>query len=68
VSLFPVTATDSPEVKHFLVWLHAHGYTEVFHAYDHQVRLTYQLSTGSSLDHMHEISRVLEDPWFGVAQ
>ena len=60
--------TDSPEVKHFLGWLHANGYAEMWQGYDHQIRATYRRSTGSSIDHIEEISRVMADPWFGVTE
>lgn len=67
-TLFTPDCTQSPEVKHFLVWLHANGYTEVWHAYDHPTRALYRRNTGSSIDHMEEISRVMADPWFGVTE
>jgi hypothetical protein len=66
VKLFKPSATASPESKHFLLWLHANGYTEIWQAYDQQIRANYRRSTGSSIDHMNEISRVMADPWFGV--
>jgi len=68
VKLFKPSSTESPEVKHFLVWLQVNGYTEIWQAYDHQIRATYRRSTGSSIDHLDEISRVMADPWFGVTE
>lgn len=67
-TLFEPDSTDSPEAKHFLVWLHANGYTEIWHAYDYTIRARYRIKTGSSIDHMQEVSRVMADPWFGVKQ
>jgi hypothetical protein len=68
VKLFDPACTDSLEVKNFLLWLHAHGYAETWHAYDSHIRNNYRRSTGSSIDHMEEISRVMADPWFGVTE
>ena len=65
----PVPATTaSPEVKHFLVWLGTNGFDNYWQAYDRQVRDKYRRSMGASLDHMNEIARVMEDPWFGTTQ
>jgi hypothetical protein len=60
--------TASPEAKHFLVWLHANGFTDTWQAYDPEVRDNYRRSMGASYDHMEEIRRVMEDPYFGRPQ
>ena len=67
-ALVAPTATASPEVKHFLLWLHANGYTHTWQAYDNTVRDNYRRALGASADHMHEVARVLADPYFGITQ
>ena len=66
--MFKPASTASPEAKHFIVWLRANGYTEIWEAYEPTIRRKYQKNTGSSIDHMEEISRVMADPWFGVTE
>lgn len=68
MKLFEPGCTDSPEVKNFLIWLHANAFTEVWQAYDPSVRRLYKSAKIASLDHMAEIARVMDDPWFGVKQ
>lgn len=68
MELFDPESTRSPEARHFLRWLRVNGYTEVWQAYDYQTRALYRRNTGSSIDHMEEISRVMADPWFGITE
>lgn len=62
------STTESPEAKHFLLWLRNNGFTEIWKAYDRPTRVLYRRSMGLSADHMEEISRVMADPWFGVTE
>lgn len=59
-------ATTSGACRQYGVWLHSHGYTETWQAYDPAVRAAYAAALRIDAATLEEIERVMADPYFGL--